>query len=56
MYAQICTQPIIAFIIGMLDRYQMNSGIEHWKAVKKASCIEHWKSVKKASLPVGLDV
>jgi hypothetical protein len=36
MYAQICTHPNIAFITGMLDRYQINSGIEHWKAVKKA--------------------
>ena len=36
MYAQVCTRPDLAFITGMLGRYQSNSGIDHWKAVKKA--------------------
>ena len=35
MYAQIYTQPDINFATGMLGRYQSNSGMEHWKAVKK---------------------
>ena len=35
MYAQVCTRPDIAFIVGMLGRYQSNPGIEHWRAAKK---------------------
>ena len=34
-YAQVCTRPDLAFVIGLLDRYQSNPGIEHWKLVKK---------------------
>jgi hypothetical protein len=37
-YAQVCTCPDIAFITGVLGRYQENRGIEHWKMVKKALC------------------
>ena len=35
MYAQVCTHPNLAFITGMLGRYQSNPGQDHWKAVKK---------------------
>ena len=35
MYAQICTRPDIAYIIGMLGRYLSNSGLDHWKATKR---------------------
>ena len=35
MYAQVCTQPNIAYVVGMLGRYQSNPDIDHWKAVKK---------------------
>jgi hypothetical protein len=28
-YAQVCTRPDLAFITGVLDRYQANPGIEH---------------------------
>lgn len=35
MYAQVCTRPDIAYVVGLLGRYQSNPGIEHWKAVKK---------------------
>ncbi|KAD6453727.1 hypothetical protein E3N88_08433 [Mikania micrantha] len=35
MYAQVCTRPDIAYIIGMLGRYQSNPGLDHWKAAKK---------------------
>jgi len=35
MYAQTCTRPDINFVVGMLDRYQSNLGIDHWKAAKK---------------------
>ena len=36
MYAQVCTRPDLAFITGMLGRYQSNPGLDHWKAAKKA--------------------
>jgi len=29
MYAQVCTRPDIAFIVGMLGRYQSNPGMDH---------------------------
>ena len=35
MYAQVCTRPDLAFVTGMLGRYQSNPGIMHWKAIKK---------------------
>ena len=35
MYAQVCTHPDLAYITGMLDRFQSNPGTDHWKAVKK---------------------
>jgi hypothetical protein len=36
MYAQVCTCTDLAFVIGMLGRYQKNSGISHWNGIKKA--------------------
>ena len=35
-YAQVCTHPDLAFVTGLLGRYQSNLGIEHWRMVKKA--------------------
>ena len=35
MYAQVCTSPDIAFVVGILERYQSNPSIDHWKAAKK---------------------
>ncbi|XP_031252719.1 secreted RxLR effector protein 161-like [Pistacia vera] len=35
MYAKVCTRPNIAFVVGMLGRYQSNPGIDHWRATKK---------------------
>ncbi|XP_047326789.1 secreted RxLR effector protein 161-like [Impatiens glandulifera] len=35
MYAQVCTRPDIAFIVGVLGRYLNNPGIDHWKAAKR---------------------
>ena len=35
MYAQVCTRPDIAFVVGMLRRYQSYPGIDHWKVAKK---------------------
>ena len=34
-YARVCIRPDLAFVIGLLGRYQSNLGIEHWKLVKK---------------------
>nr|GEX02077.1 putative zinc finger, CCHC-type [Tanacetum cinerariifolium] len=34
-YAQVCTRPDIAYICGMLGRFQSNPGLLHWKATKK---------------------
>ncbi|XP_061348346.1 secreted RxLR effector protein 161-like [Gastrolobium bilobum] len=34
-YAQVCTRPDIAFAVGVLGRYQSNSGLDHWKVAKK---------------------
>ena len=38
MYAQVCTRLDLAYVVGMLGRYQSNLGIEHWKVVKKVLC------------------
>ena len=35
-YAQVCTHPDLAFVIRILGRYQSNTGVEHWRMVKKA--------------------
>jgi hypothetical protein len=35
MYAQVCTRPDLAFVIGLLNRFQSNLGIKHRKADKK---------------------
>jgi hypothetical protein len=37
-YAQVCTRPDLAFITGVLGRYQDNPGIEHRKIANKAMC------------------
>jgi hypothetical protein len=36
MYAQVYTHPDLAFMTGMLDRYQKNPGISHWNGINKA--------------------
>jgi hypothetical protein len=35
MYSQVCTCPDLAFVTGMLGRYQKNLGIDHWNGIKK---------------------
>ncbi|WJZ94359.1 hypothetical protein VitviT2T_013228 [Vitis vinifera] len=35
MYAQVCTRPDIAYIVGMLGRYLSNLGMDHWRAAKR---------------------
>jgi hypothetical protein len=34
-YATTCTRPDLEFVTGLLDRFQSNPGLEHWKLVKK---------------------
>ena len=34
IYLEVCTRPDIAFAMGMLGRYQSDSGIEHWTDVQ----------------------
>ena len=36
LYAQVCTRPDLAFVTGILGRYQSNPGQAHWIMVKKA--------------------
>ena len=38
MYAQVCTIPNIANVVGVLGRYQSNPRVDHWKATKKVIC------------------
>ena len=35
MYAQVYTRLDIAFVVGILGRYQSNPSIDHWKVAKK---------------------
>ena len=35
IYAQVCTRPDIAYIVGVLGRYLSNPGMDHWKAAKR---------------------
>jgi hypothetical protein len=39
MYAQIYTCPDLAFVTGLLGRFQSNPRIKHWKAAKKPCVI-----------------
>jgi hypothetical protein len=32
MYAQVCTHPDLAFVTGLLGRFQSNPGYKHWQA------------------------
>jgi hypothetical protein len=34
-YCQVCTRPDLAFVTGLLGRFQSDPGLEHWKLVKK---------------------
>jgi hypothetical protein len=35
MYAMVCTRPDIAHAVGVLSRYMLKPGKEHWTSVKK---------------------
>ena len=34
MYAMMCTHPDICYVVRLTSRFQSNSGIKHWMAVK----------------------
>ena len=36
MYAQVCTRPDLAYVTGVLGRFQSNPGWKHWQLAKKA--------------------
>jgi hypothetical protein len=48
MYAQVCTRHDIIFFVGMLDRYQTDPGMNHWKAAKK--CLRYLQGTKNYML------
>ena len=35
MYAMVCTAPYIAHAVGVLSRYMMTPGKEHWTTIKR---------------------
>ena len=35
MYVMVCTQPYISHAMGMLSRYMLTPGKEHWTIVKR---------------------
>jgi hypothetical protein len=35
IYAQMCTGPDIAYVVGVLGRYLSDPGLSHWTAAKK---------------------
>ena len=41
MYATLCPQPDICFAVGLVSRYQSNSGPTHWQAVKRITHYHH---------------
>ena len=47
MFALVYTRPDIRYAVGLLDRYQSNPGLEHWKAVKNVmKCLKGTKEYK----------
>ncbi|XP_017438288.1 uncharacterized protein LOC108344344 [Vigna angularis] len=50
---KVCTRPDIAYVVGVLGRYQSNPGVDHWKAAKK-SFISGLRVVDSISRPLKL--
>ncbi|XP_022847594.1 uncharacterized protein LOC111370123 [Olea europaea var. sylvestris] len=48
MYVMICTHTDICYVVRLVSRYQSNSGIKHWKAVKRI--LRHLKDTASYSL------
>ncbi|TQE08250.1 hypothetical protein C1H46_006217 [Malus baccata] len=53
MYANICTRPDLAFIVGLLGRFQSNPGEAHWVAAKKV--LRYLQRTKDFMLVYGRD-
>jgi len=34
MYAMVCTRPVIAHVVGTINRFLLNPGKKHWNSVK----------------------
>nr|CAN74040.1 hypothetical protein VITISV_012946 [Vitis vinifera] len=45
MYAQVCTHPDIAYIVGMLGKYLSNPSMDHWKKAKRVIRSSHLEIV-----------
>ena len=48
MYATMCTRPNIYYAVGMVNCYQANPGMMHWKEIKRI--LRHLKGTKDYSL------
>ena len=46
IYAQMSTRPDIVYVVGLLGRYQSNSGMEHWKLAFKVQDIFRDRTLK----------
>ncbi|RVW64762.1 Retrovirus-related Pol polyprotein from transposon TNT 1-94 [Vitis vinifera] len=44
MYATMCTRPNIYYAVGMVNCYQANPGMMHWKEIKRI--LRHLKGTK----------
>ncbi|XP_068326390.1 secreted RxLR effector protein 161-like [Pyrus communis] len=53
MYANICIRPDLAFIVGLLGRFQSNPGEAHWVAAKKV--LRYLQRTKNFMLVYGRD-
>jgi hypothetical protein len=42
MYAMVCTRPDIAHVVGVLSRYMLKPGKEHWTTVKMFFQVFAW--------------
>lgn len=51
MYANICNKPDLAFIVGLLSRFQSNPGEAHWVATKKV--LRYLQRIKRFMLVYG---
>ena len=53
MYAMLCTRPDVCLAISLAGRYQSNSGVDHWTAVK--NILKYLKRTKDMFLVYGGD-
>ena len=51
MYAILCTRPDIAYAVSVTSRFQSNSGLEHWVAVK--AMLKYLRRTKDSVLTYG---